>query len=643
MGYYLNETELYYFNAGTSACAYESLGVHKVTRGKKSAWRFAVWAPNAHAVSVIGTFNEWNSYSHAMFPIGATGVWQCHIPEAKQGDLYKYAITTPSGDVAFKADPYAVRSELRPGTASMVWEHGDFTWTDEKHYERFDKYPNQFVRPMSIYEVHLGSFRDGVDDFKDMAMQVVDHAADMGYTHIELMPIMEHPLDMSWGYQVTGYYSVTSRFGTPEDLKFFVNRAHKKGLSVILDWVGAHFPRDAHGLRMFDGTPIYEHPDPLRGEQPQWGTMLFDYGRTQVRSFLMSNIFYWLKEYHFDGIRVDAVSCMLYLDYGKEDSEWSANEYGGNENLDAIAFLRDMCKRVGLELPHRILIAEESTAFPLITMPPEEGGLGFHFKWNMGFMNDILEYISMDSLFRKWHHNKLTFSMFYAFSENYILPFSHDEVVHGKHSIIDRAPGDYWSKFAQTRLLYSYQYAHPGKKLNFMGNEFGQFIEWDYAKGLDWLLLEYPAHVQMKNYVKALNAMYKRYGALYEKDNSWDGFEWVTVNDSVHSVASFIRYGNGKKAMLCVFNFTPVPWPEYKMGMPFHAELSPVLSSDDPEYGGTGDWMNSTLSTVDGEWDGKAQHVNITLPPMGAAFFSIKQTKSKGSAANPDGDITGCI
>ncbi len=625
MGYYLSDTELYYFNEGNSAVAYQSLGAHPVQRDGKTLWRFSVWAPNARAVSVIGTFNEWNSYVHPMHPVGSTGVWQAHVDTAKRGDLYKYAIVQPDGGMAYKADPYAVYSELRPGTASVVWGIPQREWEDAEYYAGLSQHPDPFTRPMSIYEVHPGSWKAGLT-YRELAQQLVEYAADMGYTHIELLPVLEHPLDMSWGYQVTGYFSVTPRYGSPEDFQYFVDCAHQKGLGVLLDWVPAHFPRDAQGLRMFDGTPIYEHPDPRRGEQPQWGTMLFDFGRTQVQSFLLSSAFYWLKEFHIDGLRVDAVSCMLYLDYGKEDGQWCANQYGGRENLDAISFLRKLSHRVGSELPHRLLIAEESTAFPLVTAPPEDGGLGFHFKWNMGWMNDMLTYMSMDPVYRKWHHDKLTFSLYYAFSENFILPFSHDEVVHGKHSMLDKMPGDYWRKFAQARLTYAYQYAHPGKKLNFMGNEFGQFIEWRYDQGLDWLLLDYPAHRGLKDFVQALNRFYQTHPALYACDKSWEGFSWTAVDDNVHSIAGFLRKGE-EETLLCAFNFTPVPWENYRMGLPAPSRLTELLSSDDVAYGGTGEWHNAGLMSQPGEVNGQPQFVSLRLPPLGAAFFLVEDAE----------------
>ncbi|MDD3920820.1 MAG: 1,4-alpha-glucan branching protein GlgB, partial [Eubacteriales bacterium] len=551
--------------------------------------------------------------------VGSTGVWEAHIAEDADGALYKYAIIGPDGHVNYKADPYAVRSEKAPGTASMVYELQPIGWRDEAYLQ--DR-GDLLHKPVNIYEVHAGSWRAGLT-YRDMAVELVDYAASMGYTHIELMPLCEYPFDMSWGYQITGYYAVTSRYGTPEDLMYLIDCAHQKGIGVLLDWVPAHFPRDEQGLRRFDGTPLYEHPDPRRGEQPQWGTMLFDYSRTQVVSFLISNALFWLKEFHVDGLRVDAVSCMLYLDYGKQDGDWLPNETGGHENLDAIAFLRQLNDTVHELTPGAVMIAEESTAFPLVTAPTKDGGLGFDMKWNMGFMNDMLEYMSMDSLYRKYHHDKLTFSMYYAFSEKYILPFSHDEVVHGKHSMLDKAPGDYWRKFAQLRLLLAYQMAHPGKKLNFMGYEFGQFIEWKYTEGLDWLLLEYPKHAETLRFTKALNLFYRSTPPFYQCDDSWDGFEWTSVNDSIHSVAAFLRRDNAGNAVLCAFNFTPEPWEHYYMGMPQAGTLTEVFSSDAVKFGGTGDWHNEPVHTNPYPEQGMPHQAVLRLPPFGAAFFTF--------------------
>jgi len=616
----LDQTALYYFNTGDSAEAYTFLGAHPVREG----WRFAVWAPNAAAVHVAGSFNGFDPGAAPMTPVGDTGVWEATLPGVQRGNLYKYVITAADGALHWRADPYATRAERlegeqpRPGTASAVWGIPQHAWKDAGYYEK-RRGLDPYKQPMNVYEAHLGSFRAGLT-YRELAEELVDYAADMGYTHIELLPLAEYPLARSWGYQVTGYFAPTCRYGDPEDLMYFVDRAHQKGLGVLLDWVSAHFPRDAHGLRLFDGTPLYEPDNPLRSEQPQWGTMLFDYGRTQVQSFLMSNAFYWLKEFHFDGLRVDAVSCMLYHDYGRAHTGWMPNVYGGRENLEAIAFLRKLTTRLREAWPNgeRLLIAEESTAFPSVTKPAAEGGLGFHFKWNMGWMNDTLAYMEKDPLYRKWHHDKLTFSLCYAFSEHYILPFSHDEVVHGKHSLLDKMPGDYWRKFAQLRLTLAYQFAHPGKKLNFMGSEFGQFIEWRFDEGLDWLLLDYPMHKSMQEFARALNLFYTGHPALYERDGGWDGFAWAGPDDGVHSVIAFIRRDDAGNALFCAFNFTPVPWENYAVQATLCAELTEVFSTDAKEFGGTGDWHNTRTLCVTGR-------PRLRLPPLGAVFFAMRE------------------
>lgn len=579
VGAFLDETELYLFNEGTNAYAYRALGCHKVSMNGYEAYRFAVWAPNAEAVSVVGSFNEWNENADPMHRCGETGVWEVHIGIAHMGDLYKYAIRTFDGDLLYKADPYAFFCQQRPATASVVWELEDYAWRDEAHMAQRARQVF-YDRPVNIYEVHAGSWKAGLS-YEDMAEQLVRYVKDMGYTHVEFMPLYEYPLDDSWGYQVTGYYAITSRYGTPQQFKYLIDCCHRAGLYVIMDWVPAHFPRDAHGLRLFDGTPVYESADPRRSEQRQWGTLLFDYGRAEVQSFLISNAVFLLNEYHIDGLRVDAVSCMLYLDYGRTAGEWAPNSQGGRENLEAIAFLQNLTEAVRRESPGAILIAEESTAFPLVTAWPDRGGLGFDFKWNMGFMNDTLEYMSMDSLFRKDHHDMITFSMCYAFSENHVLPFSHDEVVHGKCSLINRMPGPYEDQFRQMRLLMMYQFAHPGKKLNFMGNEFAQFIEWDFRQSLDWFLLNYPAHSDFQSFSRALNHFYIDNPALWACDTSWDGFQWISVEDDRHSVIAFLRMDERGDALLCAFNFTPVDHAAYRLEMPYPCQLEKAMSGVD--------------------------------------------------------------
>ena len=624
MAYHLDDTELYYFNEGISTAAYRALGCHRVEgpNGEK-VYRFAVWAPNARAVSVVGDFNGWHPNADPMHPVGTTGVWEAHLGFVSPGNLYKYAITTQSGERLVKADPYAVRSENR-GTASVVAEIPEFAWTDG---DFLASQHNSREKPMSIYEVHLGSWKKGLS-YRDLAHDLVDYAAEMGYTHIEIMPVMTYPYDPSWGYQVTGYFAPTARYGAPEDLMYFVNRAHERGLGVIMDWVPAHFTKDAHGLRLFDGTALYEHYDSRRSEMPQWGTLLFDFDQTQVQSFLLSSALYWLMEYHFDGIRVDAVSCMLYHDFCKEEGNWLPNHFGDNRNLGAIDFLKKLSSAIS-ELPYeKLLFAEESSAFPAVTRPPHQGGLGFDFKWNMGWMNDVLSYMEMDSYFRKYHHDKLTFSLCYAFSEHYVLPFSHDEVVHGKKSLIEKMPGDYWQKFAQLRLLLGYQFAHPGKKLMFMGDEFGQFIEWRFAESLDWMLLDYDNHAKMQHFVHDLNHFYRENPPMYQQDDSWNGFTWCSVDDNTHSVLAFLRIDRQGRAVLCCFNFTPVPWEHYMMGMPEKGSFTELLSSDAPEYGGTGNYTNPILFTESIPYGEYEHRLTVKIPPYGAVFLAFQPEQS---------------
>ena len=612
---HLTDDELYYFNEGKTLTAYQSLGCHLVEHNGEQVWRFAVWAPNARGISVVGDWNYWNADADRMSPVGSTGVWEILIGIAREGQLYKYAVNGADGSVQMKADPYAQRCEPM-GTASMVWEAKDFPWTDDAYIAGCTKRHNA---PMNIYECHLGSWKKGLS-YRDLATELVDYAVDMGYTHLEFMPLMAYPFNPSWGYQVTGYYAPTTRYGTPDDLKYLINRAHEKGIGVIMDWVPAHFTRDSYGLARFDGTPTYEHPDWRRSEMKQWGTLLFDYGRTQVQSFLVSNACYWLKEFHIDGLRVDAVSCMLYLDYGRNDGEWLPNMYGGHENLDAIALFKKIRQAISQIPGNKILIAEESTAFPCVT-DKHGDSLGFDYKWNMGWMNDMLTYMHMDSLYRKWHHDKLTFSLMYAFSEHYILPFSHDEVVHGKLSMLNKMPGDYWQKFAQLRLLYAYQIAHPGKKLTFMGMELGQFIEWRFDESLDWLLLDYPKHAEMKTFVKEINHFYHRTPQFYERDDDWNGFEWITVDDAVHSVAAFVRKDDKGDPILCTFNFTPVPWDDYCLGSEKAGTYEEIFSTDAPYFGGAGLHSNVPAVTAEEPYDKFRHRVHLKLPPYGAVFF----------------------
>ncbi|NLI54737.1 MAG: 1,4-alpha-glucan branching protein GlgB [Clostridiales bacterium] len=620
MSRFSDETALYYFNRGVSTAAYLELGCHEgVGEYGERVYRFSVWAPNAEFVSVVGGFNFWNIEADRMERVGTTGVWEIAIGVARPGDLYKYAIGTYTGEVIMKADPFAFRAELH-GTASVVGDMPYYDWTDEEYLDCRDDGGAGHDQPMNIYEVHLGSWKQGLG-YRELADELIDYVAEMGYTHIEVMPLMEYPYDPSWGYQVTGYYAATARYGEPEELMYLVDRAHSQGISVIMDWVPAHFTRDAHGLRLFDGTPLFEHPDPRRGEMPQWGTLLFNFERSQVQSFLISSAMYWLREFHFDGLRVDAVSAMLYLDFGKQPGEWLPNRYGGHDNLDAVAFFRKLNSAIGKLDGGKMLFAEESSAYPYVTRPVSEDGLGFAYKWNMGWMNDMLTYMSMDSIYRKYHHDKLTFSLCYAFSEHYVLPFSHDEVVHGKKSMLSKMPGDYWQQFAQLRLLYAYQYAHPGKKLMFMGGEFGQYIEWKFDDSLDWFLLDYPKHAEMHLFVHDLNHFYLDHPPLYETDDSWEGFRWCGVDDNIHSILSFMRTDRDGNSLLWTFNFTPMPWMDYMIGVPRYGLYTEVFSTDAPYYGGTGDYPNAPTMSVYEPYGEHPCRIRLRLPPFGAVCY----------------------
>ena len=544
------------FYKGQCIRAYRFLGCHRAEKG----FRFLVWAPNARFVTVAGDFNGW-SYTQNPAWRRQDGLWEAVIEYALPYQKYKYVVTRSDGSVVMKADPYARMCE-KNGTASIVYDPDPYPWGDKAYYAGLK---NAHTGPMNIYEAHLGSWKEGLT-YRQLADELLPYVEDMGYTHIEVMPLMAYPYDPSWGYQVTGYFAATSRYGAPEDLKYFVDQAHKRGIGVIMDWVPAHFTRDDHGLRLFDGTPCYEYGDPRRGDMRQWGTLLFDYGKPEVRSFLTSSAVYWLEECHMDGLRVDAVSCMLYMDFGRDSGDWMPNSEGGREDLNAIALFKHLAWAVhGLE-GRKLLIAEESTAFPKVTDKYDDS-LGFDFKWNMGWMNDMLSYMSMDPVYRQYHHSKLTFSLTYAFSEYYVLPFSHDEVVHGKKSMLNKMPGTYEEKFQQLRLLYTYQMAHPGKKLTFMGTELGTFIEWRFYESLEWFLLSYPKHDEFHRFVRSLNRFYKDNPAMYERDDGWDGFEWSVVDDKETSVVSFMRKSKDEM-LLCAFNFTPVPRPGYIMGVP---------------------------------------------------------------------------
>ncbi len=622
---YINKDEIFLFNTGEAQQAYATFGCHYIA--ELGMHRFAVWAPNAQKVSVVGDFNGWDGSKNRMRKLD-TGVFAQFIPGLKDGDCYKYQIKGYDGQAEMKSDPFAFHAEVRPRTASKVWSLGGYHWRDG---EFLNRRPNQNVlkKPMAVYEMHIGSWRKREDylfaNLREVADELSDYLVDMGFTHVEIMPITEYPLDDSWGYQVTGFYAVTSRYGTPQDLMYFVDTMHAKGIGVIMDWVPAHFPRDGHGLARFDGTCLYEHENPMQGHHPQWGTLIFNYGRPEVVSFLISSAMFFFDVYHIDGIRVDAVSSMLYLDYARNAGDFVPNEDGGNIDKSAVAFLQKLNSVILTRHPGTITVAEESTAYPMITKPPYDGGLGFLFKWNMGFMHDTLKYMSMDPLFRKHYHDKMTFSMCYAFSENYILPYSHDEVVHGKKSLLDKMYGSYDDKFASLRTLLGFMYAHPGKKLLFMGSEFGQFIEWDNNKPLDWFLLEYDKHQRLKQYVKALNTFYTGCPAFYEIDDSWEGFTWLNADNAMQSSLCFMRRAaGGRQARVCAFNFTPVPVRQFVIGLPGSGMLKEVFSSDDSLFGGGG-FHNNLINTAKLDFAGQPYRASIDLPPLAAVYFDYSE------------------
>lgn len=581
----MNDQGIYYFHQGTNYEAYRLLGAHYT----KEVTTFRVWAPNAKSVSVVGDFNGWNASNNIMRKVSNEGLFEAVIPGVKLYDCYQYAITSKSNTLIMKSDPYGFHMELRPKKASKVYDLDSYKFTDDEWMEKRKKVQN-YHSPINIYEVHLGSWRryqdNEVFDYKKLAEELSTYAIDMGYTHLELMPLSEYPYDPSWGYQVTGYYSITSRYGTPQDFMEFVNICHNKGLGVILDWVPGHFTKDAHGLIEFDGECVYEHPNPLRKEHPEWGTRCFDYGRCEVQSFLVSNAIFFMDKFHIDGLRVDAVASMLYLDYGRKDGEWEPNSFGTNINLEAVAFLKKCNDAVHTRFPDALMIAEESTAYPKITVPTKYDGLGFDYKWNMGWMNDSLSYIKLDPIYRQYNHNKLTFQMTYIYSEHYILPLSHDEVVHMKGSLINKMPGTYEQKFAGVKVYLSYQMTHPGKKLLFMGGEIGQFSEWNESKELDWSVLQYDTHKGLKNYIKNLNKLYKTYPALYENDYNWEGFKWLVVDDSSHNLLCYERIFKDEH-IIVILNFSFSMWFDYKIKGVLNGLYEILIASDDTKYGGT--------------------------------------------------------
>lgn len=623
----ISQYQLYLFNQGKNYYSYNSLGAHIIKTANKNKTRFSVWAPNAIQVNIVGDFNGWSSNANQMELLGQSGIWELTLDGIPEGSLYKYEVHSMDGSIFLKTDPYGFCSEVRPKNASILYDINGYEWGDK---EWMDSKPDSplYDKPLSIYEMHMGSWKRKQDGsfltYREYAKQLVDYIYDMGYTHIELLPIAEHPYDGSWGYQVTGYFCPTSRFGRPKDFMYFVDMCHQRGIGVILDWVPAHFPKDSWGLARFDGTPLYEYADSRLGEHKEWGTYVFNFGKPEVLSFLISSAIFWLDIYHIDGLRVDAVSSMLYLDYGRKPGEWIPNEHGGNENLKAAAFLQKLNKAVYDDFPSTLMIAEESTSWPMVSKPTYMGGLGFSHKWNMGWMHDILDYMSLDPLFRKGNHNRLTFSMTYAFSENFILPLSHDEVVHGKKSLINKMPGDYRSKFANLRLLYGYMMAHPGKKLLFMGSEFGQFVEWRFYSALDWNLLEYEMHNKLLSFVKDLNHLYRREPPLWENDYSWEGFKWINADDSQRSIISFIRFAKDPpEQIIVVCNFTPVVWNDYIIGVPSLGDYSEILNSDSTKYGGSGIANPSVIIAHPTPWQSFSYSLRIKVPPLGALYLKL--------------------
>ena len=630
----LSSLDLYLFAEGKHYQIYDKLGAHPMEINGVKGTYFAVWAPHARAVSVVGNFNMWDGRLHPMRTLEVSGVYELFIPGVEPWAVYKYQILTRNDEILMKADPYANCAEMRPDNASVVADLRGFRWTDRKWMtsRRKETRDSRRKEPIAIYEVHPGSWRkkdDGTEDgfynYRELAVELAAYVKEMGYTHVELMGIAEHPFDGSWGYQVTGYYAPTSRYGSPADFMYFVDYLHSKGIGVILDWVPAHFPKDEHGLGRFDGTALYEHEDPKRGEHPHWGTYIYNYGRNEVRNFLVANALYWAEKYHIDGIRIDAVASMLYLDYGRGDGEWLPNIYGGNENLEAIDFIKELNSKMHELHKGVIMIAEESTAWPMMTHPVEAGGLGFDYKWNMGWMNDFLNYMKLDPLYRKYHHNDLTFSMVYAYSEKFILVLSHDEVVHEKGSMIAKMPGGYEDKFSNLRVAYGYMMTHPGKKLLFMGQEIAQFTEFNENAEVDWSLFEFDAHVFMQGYVKELNELYKTEPALYELDSSPEGFTWINCNSANTSLLSYVRKGKKESdTLLIICNFTPMEHKAYKLATPSGGRWQEIFSSDNNRYGGEGRNNKTVKQAKKAECDGQEHYISVTVPPLSISVFKKK-------------------
>ena len=629
------ELDMYLFGQATHYDIYKKLGAHPAEIRKKKGILFDVWAPHAAEGYVIGTFNDWNETANPMRRLEpeGIGIFEAFIPKAELGDLYKYLIITPDGRKLYKADPYANYAEVRPGTASRIADIEHFKWTDDKWMDKRKQTEDVYAEPMAIYEVHPGSWMrhpgredDGYYSYREMAAALTKYVKGMGYSHVELMGISEYPYDGSWGYQVTGYYAPTSRYGTPEDFVYLVNYLHKHGIGVILDWVPAHFPKDAHGLADFDGCPLYEYADPRMGEHPEWGTKIFDYGKSEVKNFLIGSALMWIEHYHIDGLRVDAVASMLYLDYGKKDGQWIANKYGENKNLEAIEFFRHINTLITGRNHGTVMIAEESTAWPMVTGPADKGGLNFTYKWNMGWMHDFLDYMSLDPYFRKNNHYKMTFAMSYNNSEKYILVLSHDEVVHLKKSMWEKMPGDEEDKFRNLKSAYSFMMGHPGKKLLFMGQDFGQLREWSEERELDWYLMEEPRHRQLNEYFRELLHIYRKYPAMYEQDSDWNGFEWINADDADRSIYSFVRKSkNGKNSLLFVCNMTPVARDDYRVGVPKKGSYHLLLNSNEARFGGTEADKSRPASykAVKSECDGREYSISYPLPPFGVAVFRV--------------------
>ena len=621
----ISDFDLHLFSEGNLWCSYDVFGANLQEIDQIRGILFSVWAPNAKRVSVIGNFNSWDGRRHLMRSRGGSGVWELFIPELATGELYKFELLDPHGHIIQKNDPYAKQFEVRPKTAAIVTVPSEFQWSDES-WQNDKKLNNWLHTPMSVYEAHLGSWKrdehHAFINYKTLAHELVRYVKELGYTHIELLPISEHPLDASWGYQTLGYFAPTSRFGSPDEFRYFVNYCHENNIGVILDWVPAHFPKDSHGLGRFDGSALYEHEDPKKGEHRDWGTFIFNYGRNEVSNFLISNALYWLSEFHIDGLRVDAVASMLYLDYSREHDDWIPNQYGGNENLEAINFIRKLNEQTQSQYPGTLVIAEESTSWPSVSRPTWLGGLGFSMKWNMGWMHDTLNYFNKDPIYRRFHHENLTFGLLYAFSENFTLPFSHDEVVHGKGSMINKMPGDHWQKFANLRLLYTYMFCYPGKKLLFMGGEFAQYNEWNEADSLSWHLTEEPAHQGIMTLVKDLNGLYKNSRALYFFDFDAKGFEWIDCHDNDQSIISFIRRYQDEHYII-ILNFTPVPRDNYRLGVPVQGNYREIFNSDSEYYGGS-NMGNGHISVENTPWMGRPYSIALRLPPLGGLILALE-------------------